>query len=138
MDDWDAPLPEAPPQDPAPVAALPDEWGAWDDAPTLEAEPELAATSAADGTIRLSAEPDADALQRDFLTALVQLGDIAVEASQVERLPAAALQVLLAAGLDLAGRGDRLIAVNPSFAFGLAFEAFGFVEGREAFHVEYR
>lgn len=45
---------------------------------------------------------------------------------------------LRAAGLDLDRRGDRLVAINPSFAFGLAFEAFGFSGDWEAFTVEYR
>lgn len=114
---------------------------AWDDRWEEAAEaavPSEAAQASHEEIVALSARPEAETLQRALLGAMAQPGDVAFDAGAVERLDVAAMQVLLAAMLDLKRRGDRLVAVNPSFAFGLAFEAFGFAGETEAFTVEYR
>lgn len=97
-----------------------------------------AGEDAGSGSIMLGARPDGDDLQGRLLAAMAEPGDVAFDASEVERIGMSSIQALLAASLDLSRRGDRLVAVNPSFAFGLAFEALGFTGEREAFTVEYR
>lgn len=91
-----------------------------------------------DTVIVLPPRPDAQGLQRELLSAMAAPGPVRFDASAVERIPVQAIQVLLAAGLELSRREASLVAINPSFAFGLAFEALGFTGEREAFTVEYR
>ena len=119
------------------IEAAPEGWGdGWEEA--ADAAMPLEAETGQEGIVALGARPEAEALQRALLEAMAQPGDVAFDAGAVERLDVPAMQVLLAAMLDLRRRGDRLVAVNPSFAFGLAFEALGFSGETEAFTVEYR
>ncbi len=89
-----------------------------------------------DGLIRLGAKPDAATL-RDALLALTDLGEARVDASEVERLSGPAFQVLLIAMRDALFAGSKIRIVNPSFAFGLCFEAFGLGGDLEPFQAEY-
>ncbi len=107
----------------------PDEGGAAEDTWSAEA-------AADDGMIRLGAKPDAAAL-RDAFLAIADLGSARVDASEVERLPGPAFQVLLIAMRDALFAGGKIRVVNPSFAFGLCFEAFGLGGDLEPFQAEY-
>ncbi len=89
-----------------------------------------------EGLIRLGAKPDATTL-RDALMALEHLGTARVDASEVERLPGPAFQILLIAMRDALFAGGKMRVVNPSFAFGLCFEAFGLGGDLEPFQAEY-
>ncbi len=100
-----------------------DEWGASDD-------------GGEDGTIKLGQSPNAQNL-RDALLALPDLGQARVDASEIERLPGPVFQVLLIAMRDALCAGGRIRVVNPSFAFGLCFEAFGLGGDLEPFEAEY-
>lgn len=120
------------------IEAAPDGWGDGWEAAADAAMPLEATETGHEGIVALCARPEAEALQGVLLAAMGQPGDVAFDAGAVERLDVPAMQVLLAAMLDLKRRGDRLVAVNPSFAFGLAFEALGFSGETEAFTVEYR
>ncbi len=148
MNDWDAPLAEPAPAAPAPAALAGDGWGA--DLPVelppdlpadLPAAPAAAADepaeppSAASG-VALAASPDAAALKAALLGAM-ERGEARIDAAAVERLPGPALQVLLAAMRDERAAGRSLVVANPSFAFSLAFEAYGFGADTEPFTVEY-
>jgi anti-anti-sigma regulatory factor len=120
----------------------------WDEGPPAmedsgEADDGWNAADEADGTdvaeeglIRLGAKPDAAAL-RDALLALEDLGAARVDASEVERLPGPAFQILLIAMRDALFAGGKIRVVNPSFAFGLCFEAFGLGGDLEPFQAEY-
>jgi anti-anti-sigma regulatory factor len=74
---------------------------------------------------------------RDALLALQHVETATVDASKVERLAAPVLQVLLAAFKEAASHGSKIAVRNPSFAFTLAFEAFGLGGDNEPFIVEY-
>ncbi len=117
--------------------------GGWEDAPPAtedagEGEGDGAWNAAEDddGMIRLGAKPDAATL-RDALLALPDLGAARVDASEVERLSGPAFQVLLIAMRDALFGGGKIRIVNPSFAFGLCFEAFGLGGDLEPFQAEY-
>jgi anti-anti-sigma regulatory factor len=103
----------------------PAEDGGWDDP-----------ADAAGGALRLGRAPDAREL-RDALLALPPDASPAIDASEVERISCAAFQVLLATLRAAAARGGKLRVLNPSFAFTLAFEAFGLGGDDEPFTVEY-
>lgn len=118
------------------IEAAPDGWAeGWEEPAVVPVEGHASEQA---GPVPLGARPEAEELQGALLAAMTQPGDVAVDAGAVERIGVPAMQVLLAAMLDLKRRGDRLVAVNPSFAFGLAFEALGFAGDTEAFTVEYR
>lgn len=87
--------------------------------------------------IVLDAVPDARALHRQFRDATAAGGDLRVEAGAVQKLSAACLQLFVSANAELGPKGHRLIVHNPSFSFGVAFEALGFEGDREVFTVEY-
>ncbi len=106
-------------------------WGDGDGAAAADG-----AEEADDGMIRLGAKPDAATL-RDALLALADLGEARVDASEVERLSGPAFQVLLIAMRDALFAGGKIRIVNPSFAFGLCFEAFGLGGDLEPFQAEY-
>lgn len=89
------------------------------------------------GAIILEASPVPVVLHRQLCEALEQGVDVCVDASAVERLSTACIQLLAAVHADLSALGNKLIIRNPSFAFGLAFEALGFEGEREIFTVEY-
>ena len=122
--------------------------GGWDDSPPAveetgegdggwdAVEEAGGSTGAGDGLIRLGAKPDAAAL-RDALLALDDLGAARIDASEVERLPGPAFQILLIAMRDALFAGGKIRIVNPSFAFGLCFEAFGLGGDLEPFQAEY-
>jgi hypothetical protein len=113
----------------------------WDQAmdPAWNALPPVAEAAPADASpdgVALGAYPDARAV-RDALLALPGHAAPRIDAQRVERLPPAVLQVVLAAARDADAAGSRLTVVNPSFAFSLAFEAYGFGGSNEPFFVEY-
>lgn len=95
-----------------------------------------AAESDGGDAIRLGARPDAAVLKQALLN-LPQLAGARIDASEVERLPGAAFQVLLVAMRDALLAGGKIRIINPSFAFGLCFEAFGLGGDLEPFHAEY-
>jgi hypothetical protein len=98
----------------------------WDDAPAAPPQPDASA-------LILAPCPDAAALR----IALMAQPAPRLDASAVEKLPGPALQVLLAAMRDARAAGDSVVILNPSFAFSLTFEAFGFGADNEPFTVEY-
>lgn len=120
------------------TVAAPEGWDdGWEEAAEAAMPVETGETNQNE-IVALGARPAAEAIQRALLEAMALPGDVAFDAGAVERLDIPAMQVLLAAMLDMQRRGDRLVAVNPTFAFGLAFEALGFAGETEAFTVEYR
>jgi anti-anti-sigma regulatory factor len=110
------------------------DFGAWAAAPLgIDPQPDLVD---APGAIRLDANTDARAL-RDALLALPAGDPVRIDASQVERLSGSVLQLLLVAVKHAEAADSRLTIVDPSFAFSLAFEAFGLGGTDEPFNVEY-
>lgn len=117
----------------------------WDDAPqtpgVTTAGPDTGGAGApwspaSDAALPLGDNPDPEAL----LAALRSWPDgrpPRFDGSAVTRLSMPALQVILAAIRDAAATGGRLIVQDPSFAFTLAFEAFGFGGADEPFTSEY-
>lgn len=90
-----------------------------------------------DTPVVLAEAPELLDLQADLRRGLEAGNDLRIDARQVQRFPASCLQLLLAAHAELQAAGRRLVVLNPSFAFGLAFEALGFEGEREIFTVEY-
>jgi anti-anti-sigma regulatory factor len=149
-DDWDAAAVDA--AGPAPSGQNDEAWG--DPAPADLADAGLAfdggdpsSDASADDwdgavegppVLSLPARPSAEELRRALLPLLSQDGGaLAIDAAEVERLPMPVVQVLLAAIRELKAAGRVLTVRNPSFAFGLAFEALGYAGEREIFTVEY-
>jgi anti-anti-sigma regulatory factor len=140
MTDWDDPQPAAAPAMPTAPAAPDAGWGepgwsepGWsDDISAAAAAPD----AGGDERLRLEPTPDARAL-RDALLAAGSAPSVRIDASQVERLPGPAMQTLLALARDAAAEGGRITVLDPSFAFSLAFEAFGLGGDNEPFNVEY-
>lgn len=87
--------------------------------------------------ILLQESPELSALHFELRQSLETGADLRVDARHVRRFPASCLQLLLAVHAELQAAGRRLVVLNPSFAFGLAFEALGFEGEREIFTVEY-
>jgi hypothetical protein len=115
-------------------ASLADSAAAWDEPPVLSGG---TADDAGFGAapIALAASPDPTAL-REALLAAGPAG-ARLEAGAVARLSGAALQVLLAAMAEARAAGADVAVINPSFAFLLTFEAYGFGADNEPFTVEY-
>lgn len=86
--------------------------------------------------VTLEANPSPRAL-REALLAVPDGELLRLDASAVERLTAPAMQVLLAALVPGAAEGRRASVLNPSFAFTLAFEAYGLGGDNEPFTVEF-
>ncbi len=87
--------------------------------------------------IILESTPDPRVLHRQFCAAMAGEGDVRVDAGAVQRFPASCIQLFAAVDAELKPAGRRLVVQNPSFPFGLAFEALGFEGDRELFSVEY-
>jgi anti-anti-sigma regulatory factor len=87
--------------------------------------------------VLLSETPDPREFHGVLCAALSAGGDVVVDAAEVRRLSAACIQLFAAAHKELSAAGRRLVVRNPSFPFGLAFEALGFEGERELFTVEY-
>lgn len=87
--------------------------------------------------IALGESPDARELHRNLLAAVAEGGEVRLDASEVKRMPAGCIQLLAAARAELAPLGRKLVVLNPSFPFGIAFEALGFEGESELFTVEY-
>lgn len=112
----------------------------WDDAPTVRDVGWAGGPEPADGAgaaaIRLGPRPKAGEVRQALLD-LPALAAARIDASEVEKLSAPMLQVLLAAFRDAAREGAPVVVASPSFAFSLAFETYGFGGEREPFTVEY-
>jgi hypothetical protein len=100
----------------------------WSDVPD--------AVAPADAPVVLPEVPDAAALLAAILARPPAL-PLRFAANAVQRLGCPALQVLLGAMREAAAGGSRAVVVDPSFAFTLAFESFGFGGETEPFTVEY-
>jgi hypothetical protein len=86
--------------------------------------------------VALEANPSPRALH-DALLAFPDGEPLRLDASAVERLSAPAMQVLIAALVPSAAGDQRAAVLNPSFAFTLAFEAYGLGGDNEPFTVEF-
>jgi anti-anti-sigma regulatory factor len=116
-------------------------WDDTDDAAAGPAHHDTAALEPAPGpapatAIDLGTRPDAAALVEALIGWPSDVAPL-VDASRVERLSGAAMQVLLAGSAEAARQGRRLRVLNPSFAFTLVFEAFGLGGDNEPFVVEF-
>jgi anti-anti-sigma regulatory factor len=60
------------------------------------------------------------------------------DAEAVERLSTTMVQILLSCMKHAIMAGQEVVVLNPSFAFNLAFRAFGFADSTELFSVQYR
>lgn len=124
MSGWD----DEPPAAAAPLAG--EELGGWD------AEPALETPSDGIPALKLGAKPQARDI-REAMLALPTLAGARIDASEVEKLAAPTIQVLLCAFKDAARAGSPMAVISPSFVFSLAFETYGFAGDHEPFTVEY-
>jgi len=119
----------------------------WDDAPlevgSVEAQLDAQDSGGwgeeaveASPAVKLGAQPQARDI-RDAMLALPTLAGARIDASEVEKLSAPTIQVLLCAFRDAARDGAPIAVLSPSFVFSLALETYGFGGDREPFTVEY-
>jgi hypothetical protein len=128
---------EATKRDTTPDDAWISSAGHTEAAPLVAAE-DAPAEAAADAAVVLAARPVAGEVLRELAARIrTDPEGLVVDASAVERLPMPVIQVLLAGAGELRAAGRGLRVRNPSFTFGLAFEALGFTGEREIFTVEY-
>lgn len=62
---------------------------------------------------------------------------LTIQASAVNQLPLAWMQLLIATSKEAALRGSSVTIVNPSFAFLFSFEALGLQPEQDLFTLEY-
>jgi anti-anti-sigma regulatory factor len=76
-------------------------------------------------------------LRHLLMAEMLLIGDMVIDASDVERMPTSIVQLIVATARDLNNEGRRCIIVNPSITFTLAFETLGLDCGSGLFTTEY-
>ncbi|MGL5138893.1 MAG: STAS domain-containing protein, partial [Beijerinckiaceae bacterium] len=87
--------------------------------------------------IMLGERPSAAEVKYMILKAVEASQVVRLDASQVEKISMASIQIILAAHKQIATDGGVIIVRNATFFFLNAFESLGYLGNREIFQLEY-